>query len=148
MFHPPNLVFGMATYLQAATAPIITGNTRYTEPAFVAEALSITVKDTTRLDAIAESFSNLAKKWKEETGGMSSMSQITSNKNYLGVLLLGRPVVKYIIDDLRKEAAPWFFVLSLLSGRDDIGREHRGHFRKIANAWIEWWEKEGYLVCQ
>ena len=93
-------------------------------------------------------FEVIARQWKLETGGMSSVSQITSNKHYLRILAMGQRVIPYIIDDLRKEAAPWFYALSVLAERDDIGREYRGQFRKIANAWIEWWENEGHLVCQ
>ena len=79
---------------------------------------------------------------------MSSVSQIISNKYYLRVIALGKPAIPLIIEDLRKEAAPWFSALSVLTERDDIGRDHRGQFRKIANAWIDWWESEGYLTCQ
>ena len=98
-------------------------------------------------DEYKAQFDEIARQWKSETGGMSSVSQITSNKHYLRILSMGGKVIPFIIDDLRREAAPWFTALSVLSNRYDIGLEYRGQFRKIANAWIDWWENEGHSTC-
>jgi len=90
-------------------------------------------------------FHSYSTRWKEEIGGVSSLSQITSNRHYLRVIALGPNVIPCILKSLQQEPAPWFAALRALSGRDDIGREHAGNFRKIADAWIEWGRQEGYV---
>ena len=47
--------------------------------------------------------------------------------------------------DLKKQAAPWFVVLRVLSGELDVGKGSSGKFRKIANAWIIWGKERGYI---
>jgi hypothetical protein len=88
-------------------------------------------------------FDRLCANWKEETGGMSSLSQITSNKNYLGVIALGQAAIPFILEELKSDPAPWFAALRALSGRDDIGRDTPGKFRQIADAWIRWGTENG-----
>jgi hypothetical protein len=94
---------------------------------------------------LAERFEVLVENWKNEIGGVSSLSQITSNKNYLAVIALGPQVIPLILEELRAEPAPWFAALSALSGRDDVGRGFPGRFRKMADAWIQWGIEQGYI---
>ena len=94
---------------------------------------------------IERKFQDLSEKWKAETTGMSSLSQIISNKYYLRIIALGEGVIPCILKHLRTQAAPWFAALRALTEREDIGREYAGNFRKIADAWIAWGQKEGHI---
>ena len=89
-------------------------------------------------------FNELVEKWIEETGGESSLSNITSNINYLRIISLGKGVVPLIIEQLKIKPAPWFVALRAITGELNVGKEHSGNFRKIAQAWIEWCSQNGY----
>lgn len=89
-------------------------------------------------------FRSLASAWKSETGEESSLSKITSNINYLRVIALGKAVVPLILKELESEPAPWFVALRALTGNFDVGAQHKGNFRKIADCWIEWGARNKY----
>src|SRR4051812_18907878 len=81
-----------------------------------------------------QSFDELASSWKRECAGVSAMSRILSNEHYLKVIRYGWAAVPFILRDLKKQAAPWFTALRVITDESDIGAQHRGNFRQIANA--------------
>ncbi|MGH7971789.1 MAG: hypothetical protein ACREIC_24005, partial [Limisphaerales bacterium] len=87
--------------------------------------------------SLSAEFRSLSRKWREQVGAESSLSRITGNLNYLRVIALGKRVVPLILEDLKREPAPWFTALRALTGETEIGKEHAGNFRRIAEAWIE-----------
>jgi hypothetical protein len=87
---------------------------------------------------MALEFSALVKKWKDETGGDSSLSRITGNRHYLKIISLGPQVVPLILRELQKEPAPWFVALRVLTDELDVGKESPGNFSRMADAWIRW----------
>jgi len=90
-------------------------------------------------------FQSLSRKWKEETGAESSLSNITSNINYLKVIKMGDRAIPFILRELRSEPAPWFLALRVITEEPNVGMEHSGNFRKMAGAWIRWGEQHGYI---
>ena len=99
------------------------------------------------LPALADAktqFQELAEKWRSETGGESSLARITGNINYLRVIALGKSVVPLIIERLKIAPEPWFVALRAITGEMRVGEEHRGNFRNIAKAWVDWSVRNGY----
>jgi hypothetical protein len=92
-----------------------------------------------------EKFDLLADRWKKQIRGMSSMSRMMSDENYQKILTFGWNAVPFILRDLKKEVAPWFQALRAITDKRDIGREFKGQFRKIADAWIRWGEENGII---
>ncbi len=90
-------------------------------------------------------FSELAQKWKEEIGAESSLSRITGNRHYLKIISLGTKVVPFILRDLKKEPAPWFLALRVLTDQPDVGKEASGNFSKMAEAWLKWGEENQHI---
>lgn len=90
-------------------------------------------------------FRYYASKWKDETGGDSSLTNITSNMNYLRIIRIGDEAIPLILRELRREPAPWFVALRAISEDDSIGRDSPGDFRKTAAAWIQWGKDHGYI---
>jgi hypothetical protein len=84
-------------------------------------------------------------KWKEETGGDSSLTNITSNMNYLRIISLGIDAIPMILRELQREPAPWFVALRAITEDDSVGRDSPGDFRKKAAAWIQWGKEHGYV---
>ena len=94
---------------------------------------------------ITEEFGTLSKKWREEVGAESSLSKITGNLNYLRLISLGKGAVPLILRDLQREPAPWFLALRAITGQENVGREHAGDFKRMADSWIAWGKENGYL---
>src|ERR1039457_514510 len=63
-------------------------------------------------------FRHYAAKWKEEIGGDSSLTNATSNMNYLRIIRLGDVAIPLILRELQKEPAPWFIALRAISEDD------------------------------
>lgn len=90
-------------------------------------------------------FRYYAAKWKEEIGGDSSLTNITSNMNYLRIIRIGNEAIPLILRELQQGPAPWFVALRAISEEDSIGRDSPGDFRKMAAAWIQWGKDRGYI---
>ena len=60
------------------------------------------------LSNLEAEFNVLAEQWRRETGVHSSLSKILSNWNYLKIIALGEPAIPLILEELRREPAPWF----------------------------------------
>lgn len=100
------------------------------------------------LDGLTEAenkFRHYAAKWKEEIGGDSSLTNITSNMNYLRIISIGDEAIPLILQELQREPAPWFVALRAISEEDSVGRDSPGNFRKIAASWIQWGKDRAYI---
>lgn len=95
--------------------------------------------------AAEEKFASLSRKWREEIGPESSLSKITGNINYLRIISLGKKALPFILRDLQREPAPWFLALRAITGEENVGREHAGDFRKMADAWLVWGRAQGHI---
>ena len=65
--------------------------------------------------------------------------------NYLRIISLGWKVVPLILRELQREPAPWFLALRAITGEENVGREHPGNFRGMAEAWLAWGRERGYV---
>jgi len=90
-------------------------------------------------------FRNLAKKWKEETLIMSSVSKIVSNQSYLEIIKMGKKVLPYIFQDLKSTHVFWFSALEKITGCDPIPQSHWGIAKLMSEDWLKWGEKHGYV---
>lgn len=90
-------------------------------------------------------FRYYAEKWKEEIGGDSSLTNATSNMNYLRIIKLGDDAIPLILQELKKGPAPWFIALRAISEDDTVGRGSPGDFRKKAADWIQWGIEHGHI---
>ena len=83
--------------------------------------------------------------WKEETGGVSSLTEITGSMNYLRIISMGERALPYIFTELQKGPSAWFVALRAITKNDEIGSENVGDFRKKGMAWLKWGEENGYI---
>ena len=89
-------------------------------------------------------FYNLVMTWEEETMFLSSVEKICSHPAYLRIIGMGEKAVPFIIRELEKKPAHWFWALCSITGENPVRPEQRGNLREMSNAWIEWAEKKGY----
>lgn len=87
---------------------------------------------------IAPEFRVLAKKWKEETMFLSSITDIEANPSYQEIIKMGPVVVPLILRDLKEELNMWFGALTSITGENPILPEHVGNIEKMAEDWFAW----------
>jgi hypothetical protein len=98
-------------------------------------------------DTIEHQFNELARKWKIETGGMSSVERRILNPNYQRIIGLGKHVVPFIIRELAGSPDHWVYALKVLVDEDEnpLTPEDTKSFRKSVNAWIDYGKRKGYV---
>ncbi len=90
---------------------------------------------------LKEKFEAYTSIWITETMFSSSVHEIINNSAYRSIVKLGKDVIPFIIEELKKEENHWFYALEALTGQNPIKQEHRGIIRLMKSDWIEWAEK-------
>lgn len=90
-------------------------------------------------------FAYYSEKWKKETQFVSSPSIIINNTSYQEIIKMGKGVVPFIFNDLRrnqKDPHFWFPALQDIIGNGPtIPEDVRGNMPEIARIWILWIEE-------
>ena len=86
-------------------------------------------------------FDELYKKWREETRFDSFIGD-PDHKSYDKIAQLGYRVVPCIISKLKEEPSLVFTALVRITRENPVKDENRGIVRKMAEDWIDWWEKK------
>jgi hypothetical protein len=92
-------------------------------------------------------FKSLVSQWRAERGATSSITKAAMCDAYQKIIGMGPDAIPLIIAQIRSEGDEpdqWFWALQVLTGVDPVEDEDRGDFAKMAGAWIEWAETEGY----
>ncbi|MGD1087412.1 MAG: hypothetical protein ABR955_01620 [Verrucomicrobiota bacterium] len=89
-------------------------------------------------------FDLLSKRWKKETQFQSSISAIVMHPAYLDIIGMGRPAIKFIHRDLKKETNHWFTALRAIAKISPIKPEDAGNLKKMREAWLKWGKENGY----
>lgn len=93
-------------------------------------------------------FQSLLSQWHVERGATSSIVEMCTVPAYLQIMALGPEVIPLIINQLRSEENDpdhWFFALHYLTkGFDPVPEQDKGDMAKMATAWLEWADREGY----
>ena len=95
--------------------------------------------------SISERFTALATEWRQETGALSSTSQMVLHPNYQQIIGLGHAALPLILAELEREPDHWFWALRAITGIDPVPREDRGNLRRMAAAWIAWGRDSGVV---
>ena len=92
-------------------------------------------------------FQHLIRDWQVERGVSSSITEMSIRPAYQHIIGMGEDAVPLIIAQLRAEGDDpdqWFWALKAITQVDPVKPEDRGDFAKMAEAWIQWAEDEGY----
>jgi hypothetical protein len=107
--------------------------TQETEPDFV---VSLDTRSRFRV---------LADQWHEETGGLSSPSQIAAHPAYQQIIAMSESVLPSIFQDLQKRGGHWYLALRSITGALPIPPEAAGRSRQVRELWLQWGRDHGYL---
>ena len=83
-------------------------------------------------------FLNFSKRWKAETSHLSFVSQRFSHPEYVKILLMGKTVIPYILEELEQDTDHWFHALTFLTGENPIPSNFEGSVEDAAQLWIRW----------
>jgi hypothetical protein len=93
-------------------------------------------------------FRELRDQWRlERPRHSSSVAKMAMCPSYQLIIGLGDQAVRPILNELKLQTDPehWFWALAAITGAKPVPPESRGHTRKMAEAWIQWGVKHGYL---
>ncbi len=92
---------------------------------------------------LARVFSDLAQRWRRETAAHSVLQKKVLHPAYQRIIGLGPAVVPYILRELQREPAHWFWALNAITGADPAPAGST--FQEAAEAWLKWGRERGYL---
>ncbi len=90
-------------------------------------------------------FHTLANEWRRATSHLSSVADISIHPAYQRIIGMGPAVVPLILSELERETDDWFWALNAITGADPIPRKSWGKMDEMAQAWIRWGRRHGYL---
>ena len=93
-------------------------------------------------------FQRLTKEWKSHRNASSSVFDIVCHPAYRKIVRMGERAIPLILRELRSEGNaphPWFPALHEITGEQPIKNDGRGITSKMAQAWLEWGERKGYV---
>ena len=97
------------------------------------------------LDAPDEEFSLLADRWRRETGMLSSISRKAMHPAYQRIIGMGAGAIVPILQELQVRSDHWFWALNAITGENPVPEESAGNLRQMADAWIAWGRRRGYI---
>lgn len=90
-------------------------------------------------------FHELADAWRDDTRFLSSVPDRIMHPAYQRIIGLGPAVVPLLLEDLERQPTHWFWALKAITGADPVPGEDAGAIRKMADAWLEWGRRRGYV---
>jgi hypothetical protein len=93
----------------------------------------------------ADRFRRLADEWKHQSKHLSNTAQMAMLRPYQRIIGMGREALPYILAELRSEPDQWFWALEAITEENPVPPEAAGKVRLMAEAWIEWGERQGLV---
>ena len=110
------------------------------------------MRDTPQADApddsaddLGPTFRQLADIWRDETGALSSPSQIATHPAYQRIIDMGDRVLPYIFEDLQERGGQWYVALRAITGASPVPPEASGRARQVREAWLQWGRDHRYI---
>ena len=93
-----------------------------------------------------EAFRELADEWHRETGHLSSITASCEHPAHKKIVAMGMDAVPLMLEDLVKNGPNhWFWALTEITGENPITEEIAGKIQLMADRWVEWGKRNGYL---
>jgi hypothetical protein len=96
-------------------------------------------------NVVRREFKRLARQWREDRGGISSISRMVLHPAYQRIIGLGPDVVPLLLKDLQTEPEHWGPALSAITGANPIPASAAGNLAAMSAAWVRWGEENGKL---
>jgi hypothetical protein len=79
---------------------------------------------------------------------MSSITEAVLCPAYQSLIGMGEEAVAFILSQLESEGTEpdqWFWALRAITGADPVEESDRGNYLRMAQSWLEWGKKNGYV---
>jgi hypothetical protein len=96
-------------------------------------------------DRVKAEFERLAKVWRSERRATSSSTALAMHPACQRMIGMGEQVLPFILADLRQGDDHWFRALRAISDENPVRPEIRGNVQEMANPWLDWGRKKGYV---
>lgn len=87
-------------------------------------------------------FYRLANEWRNETWFVSSIKKRIAHPSHLKIIGLGRPVIPFIVGEMRKSDGYWFWALEAITREDPAPNAE--NISELETAWLAWADAHGY----
>lgn len=94
---------------------------------------------------VGDRFQRLAAQWKDQSQHMSNTAQMAMLASYQQIIGMGERAVPLLLEELRREPDHWFWALEAITQENPVPKDAVGKVRLMAQAWVEWGVREGYL---
>jgi hypothetical protein len=92
-------------------------------------------------------FQRLVREWKERSRYLSNTAQMAMLKPYQRIIGMGEQALPLILEELSREPDHWFWALEMITDENPVPPEAAGRVNLMAQAWVEWGKKHGYLAA-
>jgi hypothetical protein len=96
-------------------------------------------------NTLEQQFTELATRWKAETGLFSTTPQKVFNDAYIDIIAMGKVVVPFILKDLENGAGHWHTALKALTRENPISDADMTSSKKIREGWLTWGRNHGLI---
>lgn len=90
-------------------------------------------------------FNALADQWRNDTGAVSSSTEIFSHEAYKRITAMGEFAIPFILRAFERRQEHWDYALWLITGENPVPPECAGQMDEIAKAWVEWGKQHRYI---
>lgn len=94
---------------------------------------------------LRELFQDFMMKWRKETRASSSVVDKSMNQYYQYIIGLGKPAIRFILEELSRKPDHWFWALRSISRENPVHPEDAGDIAKMAESWLSWGKQKGYI---
>lgn len=94
---------------------------------------------------VESEFYDLAQQWKQERPRGADVSDMAMHPSYQRIIGMGPDVVPFLLKELEREPAHWFWALHYITGVNPVPPEGEGKLKEMAKAWVDWGKKQGYI---
>ena len=95
---------------------------------------------------IESRFQAFAADWKDRSRYLSNTAQMAMLAPYQRIIGMGMDAIPLILQELQREPDQWFWALEAITDEDPVPPEAKGKVALMAQAWIEWGKRRGFLT--
>jgi hypothetical protein len=95
-------------------------------------------------DAAQAEFDRLARRWRDETQALSSLTRVVRHPAYQAIVAMGERAIRPILRDLERGPELWGPALHAITGALPVPAADAGRVARVAEAWLTWARENGY----
>lgn len=95
-------------------------------------------------EAAQTEFDHLARRWREETRVLSSLTRTVRHPAYQAIIAMGERAIRPILRDLGRSPDLWGPALHAITGALPVPAADAGRVARVADAWLAWARENGY----